>query len=71
MSCPCSGPCRVVLEINQQVRNSRGICRLVTLCGTIQELVAENDQQLFAAEGIKEDDNGEQSPEDLQELADW
>ena len=49
---------------------SRGIRRLITLCSTIPELVVENDRQLFAAEGIEEDDDGEQSPEDLQELAD-
>ena len=78
MSYPCRGrtrialtwSCRIVLAIGAQVRSGRGIRRLVTLCGSITELVAENDRRLFAAEGIEDDDEeGEQTPEDLQDLA--
>ena len=76
MSYPCCGrtiialtwPYRVILAVTKQVQSGRGIRRLVTLCGTIPELIAENDRQLFAAEGIEDDEEGEQSPEDLQDL---
>lgn len=54
------------------VLSGRGIRRLVTVCGTVRELVQESDRRLFAAEGTDmhddEPDEGERSPEDLQEL---
>ena len=48
----------------QQVRKSgRGVRRLVTLCGTITQLVAEYDNRLLASEsdagGDDDDDDGD------------
>ena len=65
-------PYRVSQAISEAVLSGRGIRRLVTLCGTIRELVQESDRRLFATEGTNIEGNelkeGGQSPEDLQEM---
>ena len=48
----------------KQVRKSgRGICRLVTLCGTVTQLVAEYDRRLVASESDTNSDTDENDEE--------
>jgi len=65
---------RVSLAMRKVIRSGRGIRRLVTLCGNIQQLVKENDRRLQNLTDSDEDDDDEdpevpQPPQDPQELA--
>ena len=45
------------------IESGRGICRLVTLCRTVTQLVGENDRRPLRPEGDKdEDDDKEEEP---------
>ena len=54
-----------IMESDEAKRIGRGIRRIVTLCGTITQLVAENDSRLLGSEsdadsdGDDEDGNGD------------
>ena len=71
MIIPLTQSHRVYLAIREVKQSGRGIHRLVTLCGNIQNLADENDWRIFAAEGMDDENNEEvlRRPEDLQELA--
>jgi len=65
---------RTSLAIRKAIRSGRGIRRLVTLCGTIRQLVKESDRRLRNLSDSDEDDDDEDSeapqpPQDPQELA--
>ena len=63
---------RVSLALRDTIRSGRGIRRLVTLYGSIQQLVKENDQRLLGpGDSDDEEENLEapQPPEDPQERA--
>lgn len=65
---------RVSLAMRQVIRSGRGIRRLVTLFGTIRQLVKENDRRLLGSSDDDDDDDDEdmeeaQPPQDPQELA--
>jgi hypothetical protein len=66
-------PSRVSLAISDAIRSGRGIRRLVTLCGTIRQLVKENDRRLLGSDADSDDDDEEleasQPPQDPLELA--
>ena len=47
----------------QTKRSGRGIRRLITLCGSITQLIAENDRRL-ASNGGGENDNDEDNSSD-------
>ena len=52
------------------IRSGRGIRRLVTLCGTIRQLVRENDRRLrLNSSGSDEDeeDEDDEAPQPLQD----
>jgi len=57
--------------MREVIRSGRGIRRLVTLCGTIRQLVKENDQRLLDLPDTdpESDDEAPQPPRDPQELA--
>jgi len=60
--------------MREVIRSGRGIRRLVTLCGTILQLVKENDRRLLDPpddhpESGDEDPEAPQPPQDPQELA--
>ena len=65
-----------VVEASQARRKGHAIRRLVTLCGTITQLVAENDRRLLAPEpdtssnedGDIDEDNEDHSPERKEEI---
>ena|ERR1700753_2092752 len=64
--------CRVSIKMADVKRSGRGIRRLVTLCGTIQQLVMENDRRLLDAPDSaneEEDPEAHRPSQDLQELA--
>lgn len=66
-------PCRISLAMRDVIRSGRGIRRLVTLCGTIRQLVKESDRRLLNVpdDEDEEDEDAEppQPPQDPQELA--
>ena len=51
-------------------KSGRGIRRLVTLCGTVTQLIAEYDRHLLESESNDDDDNGNDngSDDDNEEL---
>jgi len=54
------------------IRSGRGIRRLVTLCGTVRQLVKENDRRLLDlpdSDSDEEDTEAPQPPQDPQEVA--
>ena len=54
---------RIAEEIKLTRRSGRGIRRLVTLCGTVTQLVAEYDRRLLESESDDEDgDRNEDTP---------
>ena len=65
-------------KIKQAKRNGRGIRRLVTLCGTVTQLIAEYDRRLLESEsnddnnnngdGDDDDDDNDPSPEKKEEM---
>ena len=62
--------------MREVIRSGRGIRRLVTLYGTIRQLLKENDRRLLGlSNDDDDDDNGDedaeepQPPQDPQELA--
>ena len=75
MSLPFSGissnrtyPCSTVRKVRSVIRSGRGIRRLVSLCGTITQLVMENDRRLLAsASDGSDDDNEEEEPPEKKE----
>ena len=50
-------PYRIADEIKLTRTNGRGIRRLVTLCGTVAQLVAEYDRRLLESESDDDDDD--------------
>ena len=48
-----------IAEVRQTKRSGRGVRRIVTLCGTITQLVAENDRHLLASESDTNSDGGD------------
>jgi hypothetical protein len=53
------------------IKSGRGIRRLVTLCGTVTQLVSENDRRLPRPEGDDDDDDEEEEeipPEKKEEV---
>ena len=56
-----------VLEATQTRRSGRGIRRLVTLCGSITQLIAENDRRLaFDSDSDSdEDDEDDEATDDI------
>ena len=64
-------PYRFSIAMREVIRSGRGVRRLVTLCGSIQQLVRENDRRLLDTpdgEDDNEDTEVTQPPEDPQEL---
>ena len=65
---------RVSLAIRDIIQSGRGIRRLVTLCGTIQQLVKESDRRLAGEVDSDDEDASDENPgvprlpQDLEEL---
>lgn len=63
---------RISYALRKVIRSGRGIRRLVTLCGTIRNLVKESDRRLLDLPDDEDDDDDAeppQPPQDPQELA--
>ena len=59
-----------IAEAKQVRRSGCGIRRLVTLCGTVTQLVAEYDRRLVGSESDGDDEeNDEDRPERREEIA--
>lgn len=56
-------PYRAALTMREVVRSGRGIRRLVTLCGTVRQLVKENDRRLLNLSDSDEDEDDDENPE--------
>ena len=50
--------------IDEIILSGRGIRRLVTLCGTVTQLVAESDRRLRRTESANDDDGDDNSDDD-------
>ena len=62
---------RVSIALRDMIRSGRGIRRLVTLYGSIPQLVKENDRRLLGSgdsDDEEEDPEAPQPPQDPQEL---
>ena len=65
-------PNRISLARREVIRSGRGIRRLVTLSGTIRQLVEENDRRLLESSDSDPDDEDQEAPQpsqDPEELA--
>ena len=60
-------PYSAAQKIRAIINSGRGIRRLVTLCGTITQLVSENDRRLPGSESENDEDNddGDDDDEDM------
>jgi hypothetical protein len=69
MSISCSDSPSAAEEAKLIGRSSRGIRRLVTLCGTVTQLVAEYDRRLLRSNNGDDDDDDDDDidEEDLDE----
>jgi hypothetical protein len=59
--------CSAARKIRAVITSGRGIRRLVTLCGTITQLVSENDHRLPTSESEDEDDSDEDGSPEMKE----
>jgi hypothetical protein len=66
----CSLSYSATHRVRAVISSGRGIRRLVTLCGTITQLVSENDRRLPGTESEEEGDEDEEgeSPERKEEV---
>lgn len=59
--------------MREAIQSGRGIHRLVTLCGTVRQLMNENDRRLLDLSDSDSDDEdplqAPQAPQDPEELA--
>ena len=61
--------CSTAHKIRAIINSGRGICRLVTLCGTITQLVSKNDRRLPGSESDEDDDDDDDNSSNDEETS--